>query len=1052
MRNILRPKGHTQTGLDAESRQETERTLRRGLRFVKDRRYELEEFRESEELAAEELPSYLMADPTLVLRQLIAVLDKVIKKPRTLHQFNADAYVDRAKLAAELWHRYSSALPPYLEEQAKEDGALQRMWNWKVHPYAKKENSGNNQSLRRPTDGENPQNDLTYHAIRKRAEDNGKVRGDFNGRWHEAFWSTTEFGQPDYEAIAERIWDHLRSQDVKITGKPRECVGDDGSRGPTQRGLMLERGRAISTSTSDPRHARQKREERFSWSRVEEEWYLKNDVAAKIWQQVTGDRNEAMFANTFGQILYSHLGAQEERDDSLDTLPDDQRRRTWALHNAVRRYYKKLATSERFRRALRAPSADELERLLPRNGQQLMDILRGRQNDAAVRKGGKSQGAEISELIRVGKLVVHASDVLSSEPDLSAAFRKTPDHFATRAGQNEIKRNEAFARVWRNAMGLSQRTLRATVPDDFEHKEQDDVLSSAGSSAVAVAKFFDVARYEKQMRLVFGDKALEGFEDQSRASIFIASSETDEEAIVGKQEQLWALFTVARRLRNRTNHFCTKPRLVKLLTEGIATGADLSKLENMGDRKNGRDISETAKKRFSDLLDADLALRGEALRTEMARIEFTKYVPQGLRTTLPEELGGKWLPNVLTPRFISVIQRAKSLQKFDLTKLDDLLKPLAGLDTIESGLSCQGPEHFKIGALRLLYANGFQRWLVQDLPRLEIVEDFIKAVAKARLERVNAQIDDDDRAYKVASGLLEEIGISEIGNLDDFLKALTSNMAREERANETYRANRNKQQSITNSLERFRQDLFAGLFAAYLRNKDFMELFDVSKPIEAPEPLSEEEMPELEDWGNFEPWHAQFYAWLYLVPVDDIAMLQQQFRKTAALDEKSDVETNPQSAATLRDIDRLMSLYTKVHGAGFDGTEHLDEGHANGGFYQEAEAFADAYRDYADDFERQNAAFPGTRRGLRQIQRFGHATVVSKIFDKHKVTRGELSAIREHSSAETKALFKGRQDLHDEITAKSKQLKQPRAQLVTSYSERATPDTENPNLARELKK
>ena len=54
-----------------------------------------------------DLPDWIGRHPDLAIRKVISILDKVIKKPRRLNGFDVVAYIDRTKLAQQLWDRLS---------------------------------------------------------------------------------------------------------------------------------------------------------------------------------------------------------------------------------------------------------------------------------------------------------------------------------------------------------------------------------------------------------------------------------------------------------------------------------------------------------------------------------------------------------------------------------------------------------------------------------------------------------------------------------------------------------------------------------------------------------------------------------------------------------------------------------------------------------------------------------------------------------------------------------------------------------------------------------
>jgi hypothetical protein len=118
-----------------------------------------------------------------------------------------------------------------------------------------------------------------------------------------------------------------------------------------------------------------------------------------------------------------------------------------------------------------------------------------------------------------------------------------------------------------------------------------------------------------------------------------------------------------------------------------------------------------------------------------------------------------------------------------------------------------------------------------------------------------------------------------------------------------------------------------------------------------------------------------------------------------------------------------MSLYVRVVDTGFDGTEHVGKfvGFANLLFDNPAQ-FQSIFSDEAEDH---SETYEGTRRGLRNILRFSHASQLGDIFKKHRVSVEDVQKVIASRKAEDQGrqniLVGERERLRKEIIKKSKE-------------------------------
>ena len=805
---ILRSKGTSFTVFDTMQDGDKTKRLARGLLSKADRNLMTQEFADGGVIAPSRLVEYVSTDHALALRQTVSGLDKVIRKPRSLRGFERQAYIDRTLLSVELWNWLHAKHRDAILKLDNGNDALrefQRTWNAKVHPYARKK-----------FDPVSPGTDDNAKFIHDKG-DPGLSRSDFNGRWHDALWKTAN-GRPDYSATADAILNHLWAQDLKINGEDRtyrrECK-------PTGRGVVETRGRSMVKSANDPRTS-SKRKEVAEWDTPDEVLYFQSDVAKHIFDDLMSHdgRNAPFQASRFGKHLYEHFGAV------MPSVADDDegKKRLWSLHNRVRQHYQRIGRSTRFRRACRAEDNGELAKIVPANSAKLLEGVRA-----------KSRNADISELVRLGKLIVHATDLPGNTENVESVVQDRMNDLVTSAGQSEIKRNEALTRVWRNAVGLSMRTLKAwadpenkaEVPlnsaEADEEQATDDVLASSAVAKQAI-KNFDPDHYARHTRLVFGDRSVGDSAGRSRASLFLPENDTE------KTELLWAMLRLAGELRNRTNHFNTKPRLM-----GVVANELLSEVSDREHRSFAGRPKDRAEKHaldtFKALLDFDQSLQKQVLVDELNRLQVSEFVDPSDRKTLLTELAETRVSNAITtPRFMSMLKHVKNLSVSDPESLHDTIKPFATLDLDPGAMTRQGVNHCRLGILRLLYGTGFQAWLATLGSEEGIIGQAVATVIQAKKARIKQFQGEVYQFYKSAETAVDALVLDTTDDLASLLHDLASHSATVGRVRQTYRPNSRDQQKRSSWVDTFRQELFAHLFGRYLEDWGLAWIWTIEEP------------------------------------------------------------------------------------------------------------------------------------------------------------------------------------------------------------------------------
>jgi hypothetical protein len=1015
------------------------RTLKRGIRQKP----------ADEVLAADQVADFLMTDALLTVRQTIAVLDKVVGKARTLRNFHVKAYVDRAHISRHLWNGISARFHGLDDAQISD---LRTRWDAKVHPYARKGVSP-----------ERPETDNNAKVIG--GAENDRTRDQFEGRWHKTFWRTGADGQPDHKAIAAVILAHLHEQEHKGSSKQ----GDEKHRSKksaltaaaaTGMGLVAARAYSIVQGTNDPREGRKSRvaEIKPIWDIESEGIYfapddLGQDIAARIRAKCLASPppNQKINSAYIGQLIYEHFGSLTGKTEANS----DARMRLWYLNTAVRDFYRKLTTTIRFQKAVeeaakraefgepadgkKKPKKLRLELILPADSEALLRAM-----------GARRRNAQFSELIRLGKLVAHASDTV--ETPTTTLLKERMDWFATSDGQSEIKRNEAFVRVWRSAVAQSFGTLRALVDPESDFAdlssnnegEENDNPGKSGAVSRQAALHLRVDRFNQHIKLVFGAKQIDG---QSRAGIFSFEAENQ------TRELAWALMRLASVVRNRVSHFIIKGRLLQLIKGGALNAVeDMPGLDTP--HRGGGNAAPFVLQKFDLLLEFDEALDWQIVIDSLDGLKAGNYLDEDQVTQVIDELiATDSDPEISVPRFMAMMQRAKGL----MLAAADTEVALPGIGGIELKDHEQTSEldRLKLGLLRLLYQRGFQAWLAEQDDGSGGLSNFISACFDAKRARSAAAAEKQKREYIDVDTLLTDFDLTRFTTLKDLFGELQRLGMQTNGDHLRYNPDRDRQSALSREIEQFRQELIADLFALYLDDKGLEWVCDLSEPNDAQEPidLSTTNLPEGHRTGNPDrqchEHEAQFYAWLYLLPVETVSHLRHQFRKTIALEKRAVAQQSTEVKAGVQplddaalaaenalvvNMDRLMALYVRVQGAGFAGNEH--EGSANklaGLLYEDAAQFD---RLFSEAAENHDESIAGTRSGLREILRFGHLSALEPVFKHHKVTTKEVTEQVERVP-ETAQWFADKRKLHDEIFAIANTRDRDEAALTAKCSEYA---------------
>lgn len=1013
-----------------------------------------------------DIGDYLEYNHDLALRQIISVLDKIIQKPKTLSKFNVQAYVDRTRLSEALWSEYATK---YLSDHAENSEyftKLQKRWRAKIHPYA-----------RYATDWGSPETDENAVFVRKWEEarkKSGRQPSKYVSRWAKAFGiDGRTLTDADHSKIANHIFKHLFERENTLSESRRHNI--------KEYGLVHSRGFAISESTNNPAGA--PKENKWSWDHDVEEFYFSvGDIAREIFLEISRGGDTRFNKAWFGKKLYEHYGRligvlKEKNAENWEDIGIDKDE-IRNLHNRIRDCYRRIAEGSRLRIVVKQrgdrkqyqSESDngkqykrEISKIIPKDKEHLLSCIVSRKRNV-----------DINSYIRLGKAVAHAADLEKGHS--SEAFEDRLRFYITSAGQSEIKRNETFIRVWRTCVAFSLRTLRpwadpqrragATMGGDGDLLNYDLASANVAKEVLKLSKdYADKEGFEEHFEthtpIILGSKdfVLPGFGDAgiSRASLFRSGD------VVEKREVFWAMLRLAGEIRDRTIHFNTKHRLMDVLTNETLRALEPGGQHQNFESRPGNRASEYALQKIGRLLEFDLQLEAQVLADDLNRLELPKYLPSGEREKACNLLcSGLESSETATPKFMRVLRRVEHLAQNDDTEVHSAIADFANLDLSNQSKVTKGLNHFRIGYLRLLYDRPFTVWLDQRGSDHTFIQSIIGELIKSKRERISAYGEKTGKEeYIVDSRSIELLNNAE--TLKDLLAAFVVESMQapvrdgeeyfdydEGKPEDPYTPDKERQQSQSSWLEKLRQELFAHLFARFIADTGQSWIWRVEEPAEDnPDnaPFQAGDFPvRSEDW---QPWHRQFYAWLYLVPVDQVSLLRNQFRKSriletkaregaqsgadGAAEEQANAEQSPPEGTDpttgtaerktqlytgeLKDLDRLMGLYTAVQSAGFSGREHLDQLEGGDLFYANPETYN---RVYSDDFNDHHVTVPGTRRGIRQILRFGTLEMLKKTIGRHNVTDDEVRTFIDVIGNKNTAVFEKKNEARKAILAEVK--------------------------------
>ena len=736
--------------------------------------------------------------PKLVIAQWVSCIDKVITRPHGDGLPSETQWSLRNGLGKAAWDLIVER--GLLDAPEKRLKRFERQWWARIHPY------GNE------TDANTPRNPY--------------------GHWYRSLAGGVDIAEFDPATVANMIYAHLYENASRTHPE----------HGPRRSGLIPERSESIAKSVP-ARTAPGGGRLSPPWDASDGAIYLEaGDVAATMLERLEkhfGERH-AKLRRICAATLAEHLTRLRREVLHIsdgDRLPES----LYQLHEQVRRSYSDILKGDQ----------RYLSKKLPSSGDQLVSLVES-----------KRLNREVAALIRLGRVIhyestaengpSHTSNVLDHWPSQTDSSR-----FWLSAGQTEIKRNEAFVRIWRGILARAART--ATDWADPERAIPRDVLGAKQLSE-AVTNITDTA-FDRKAKLLFGNR-----------SDLLTSLPLER-----KRQVLDLALRGLGQLRNNAFHFVGLEAFLASLRglDGIADADTRTVLDHIW--------RHDTKDRNTRLV--------QTIRASNAPAYFSRQEMEGFVSSIART------PAVFLelPAFGRILRRASVAWTIDRYRLT-LPAPKAVGEPVAA--ECQRV------CLGLIYDRAFGDWLqVLETERLRDCVD--RAVTRASVEARRVTRDDTVNARTIG-----KFKITQGDTLESFFSRLTAAVTRELRQTD---ARKQTKRAASKHLDDLRCDVVAQLFEIYLKEADLGWLlsgFQTRKPTGASK-TDAAFCPPPSSAQTFQAWEPILYFILHLVPVDTTTRLAHQvgrFRDGGQID-----------TGLIEGLQRTLDLYRVMHDAKFAG-------------------------------------------------------------------------------------------------------------------------------------
>ncbi|SUS05702.1 conserved hypothetical protein [uncultured Defluviicoccus sp.] len=888
--------------------------------------------------AEREIAPFASSEDALVIAQWISTIDKIATKPKgdkKPTQAQRDLRDLRERLGKAGWDFIvEKKLLPGLAADA--DGYFKKLWDFKIAPYP----------------------DGTY------TPPEGKQPPSPKGRWYARFAGDVAPEDVNAAEVAASIHEHLYTAAYRMAdGRPNHPMGRIEARAASiaANSLSLERaGARERTWTDDDRRSYEEKggniAEQIRQAATAQESAHRRvgvDVAARVLHEA--------WPKLFDGEALSFKDARDRSPGLVD------------LHEAIRDRYSRTLKRHGKDQKAHGEHRRKVSTLLPATMEGLFALV-----DSTL------ENRDLAALVRLGKVIHYQAATAQDTPadvvnHWPAADAIAASHYWSSDGQAEIKRNEAFVRIWRHSLALARQTLVDWA--DPGGRINTDILLGGGITQ-AIGTCFDPRHHERKLKLLFG----------SRSALF-----TDSRDDAVKKETLRVALKGVADLRHSAFHFKGLGGFSQALHELSASGDVLAKIR--------------------DLWVEDIQGRAERLRQTMVGAHFDCFFKKEQNRKLFEAVIGA-AGDVPLPRFRRLLERAHNIAGTGAIKLK--LPPPANRLALQE----QPARLCQYVALKLLYEHPFRGWL-GGLDAATINGFIDRAVERTEqaARSINAGRNKDRRALITAKA--RALGrLADGERIQDFLERLTAETASEMRVQRGYASDAESAREQAGYIDELLCDVLAQAFETYLDQQGFRfvthlrpDAAQPGSPVCALDSLS----PAAVD-TTVADWQAILYFLLHLVPVEEAGRLLHQIRKWDILAGKAEGAPLRTTKSNVAPITKALELYLDMHDAKFTGGEALQVIDDFKQLFANKALFDEVFPATAAGAEDERLPL----RGLREILRFGNLERLLPIFQQHRISQVDVEKVRADENANSSSspiadAQAKRETLHEKWSKKRKE-------------------------------
>ena len=912
------------------------------------------------ERPSRDIPEFAANEIPLVIGQWISLIDKIARKPAGNSKPTRDQRTFRDRLGQACWSLLSTRLP---STGAEEKENVARLWRSRVHPYREGERAAE-------------------------FDKSGRLKAwaRVKGRFYKAFAGDRAPGDADADDIARQIAAKLH--------------GEGG-----RKGLIAARAESIKHNV----FLRPKKPE-AAWTPEDVAGYLApGDPVARIRADAEAIENAGrrMSHGAAAATLHEHWEkAFRGGDDAILTVTQARSacEGRLAVHDRVRLCYRSLL--KRARRDTRAQreDADAKEKVSVR-----LSLLLPRDLDEALGLRGQQQSnADLAELVQLGKIIHYSAPRKGGDGDHPAhAVDNWPQGWRdpgapkggwlraieasdcwTSDGQAEIKRSEAFVRMWRQALVLARWTLTdwASMKEIFV----EDILGGDKQREKAVeAERFVHGKFYEKLRLLFGRRA-ERFEFSDNEQ---------------RRQFLGGLIRGAAELRHASFHFKGRKDLLDAL------GRLPEHMENGGPGER----NDVAKTTAAKLWDEDARGRFAQLRETLIGVRAQEFLTQDQADEILQLIARATAAELPLPRFSRILTRRENV----CPEGNIPLPPPAKRDELEADPArrCQ------YTIIKLVYERPFRAWL-DERSAGELQGWIDRAVRRANLEAQNLQgagRSEDAKALIAArasrlKGLAADADARSA--MVGFVRDLSRESASEMRIQRGYESNAEKARKQAEYIEDLLCDVTLLAFDRYLKEAKLDWLRSAPEPRATACDLPVIEPTEAEVTG--EDWQKALYLILHLIPVESVGQLKHQLMRWDIAARARREGIPEEERGRLDALFAAMTHYLDMHDAKFTGDMALAGCEDFKRLFESGdEGFQKVFPSAQALDEKTERRLP--RRGLREIARFGHLPLVETLCGGAKIgdeTIDRVMAMEDAPAGEASEIAKWhrvREELHEKL-------------------------------------